>query len=55
MDKNPIPTIRDLYPDFNEKELAEAEENLERYLVLVLRIFERLETQLAQNGNIDLL
>jgi hypothetical protein len=38
-------TIRDLYPHLNEAELAEAEDNLERYLMLVLRIFERLELE----------
>jgi hypothetical protein len=44
-DKNPIPTIRDLYPHFTEQELAEAEDNLERYLALLLRIFERVESE----------
>jgi hypothetical protein len=45
LDKKPALTIRDLYPDFTEKELAMAEDNLERYLTLVLRIFERRELQ----------
>jgi hypothetical protein len=45
MDKNSTPTIRDLYPHFTEQELAEAEDNLERYLALVLRIFERMESE----------
>jgi hypothetical protein len=48
MDKQPFPTIRDLYPHYTEKELAEAEDNLERYLTLVLRIFERRELQKAE-------
>ena len=43
MTENSTPTIPDLYPDFSEKELAEVEENLEQYLALVLRIFERVE------------
>jgi hypothetical protein len=43
MEKNPTPTIRDLYPHFSESELAEAEDNLERYLALVLRMVERME------------
>ena len=43
MDKIPTPTIRDLYPNFTEQELAEAEDNLERYLALVLRIYERIQ------------
>jgi len=45
MDKNPSPSIRDLYPDLTDKELTEAEDNLERYLALVLRIFERVEAE----------
>ena len=42
---NSTPTIRDLYPNLSERELAEAEDNLERYLALVLRIFERMELE----------
>jgi hypothetical protein len=37
------PTIRDLYPDLTDEELAEAEDTIERYLELVLRIFERIK------------
>jgi hypothetical protein len=36
-------TIRGLYPQLNEEQLKEAEENLERYLELVLRIYERIQ------------
>lgn len=36
-------TIRQLYPHLSDNELAQSEENLDRYLVLMLRIFERLE------------
>jgi hypothetical protein len=43
MPPNPTITVRDLYPDLSGSELAEAEENIERYLTLVLRIFERME------------
>ena len=39
------PTIRDLYPSFTDEQLAEVEDTLERYLALVLRIYERLESQ----------
>ena len=42
MEKKPAPSIRDLYPNFTEKELAEAEDNLEQYLLLMLRIYERI-------------
>ena len=45
MDVNSTPTIRDLYPHLTERELAEAEDNIERYLTVVLRIFERLESE----------
>ncbi|MES2216392.1 MAG: hypothetical protein V4481_03785 [Patescibacteria group bacterium] len=38
-------TTRDLYPHLSEEELAEADENLDRYIELVLRIYERLEAE----------
>ena len=43
--------IRDLYPHFSEKDLVEAEGNLERYLSLVLRIFERIESETAPRAD----
>ena len=43
MENASAPTVRDLYPGLSERELTEAEANLERYLALVLRIFERME------------
>jgi hypothetical protein len=45
MDKKSAPTVRDLYPHLNEEELTEVEDTWERYLALVLRIFERLESE----------
>jgi hypothetical protein len=42
MDKRP-PTLAELFPNLNSDELKEAEENLDQYLALVLRIFERNE------------
>jgi hypothetical protein len=45
MTSKKTPTLRDLYPHLNEEQLAEVEDTLERYLALVLRIFERLESQ----------
>jgi hypothetical protein len=48
LDKKTVPTIRDLYPHFTDEQLAEAEDNLERYLALVLSIFERRELQKAE-------
>jgi len=38
----PSVTIRDLYPDLNDEQLKEAEENLERYLELTLRTYDRI-------------
>ena len=35
-------TIRDLYPHLADEELQVAEENLERYLELELRVYERI-------------
>lgn len=37
-------TIRDLYPGLDAEQLKEAEENLERYVELALRIFERIRS-----------
>jgi hypothetical protein len=48
MDKTEAPTIRDLYPRLTDQELEEAEDNLERYLMLVLSIFERRELEKAE-------
>jgi hypothetical protein len=48
MEKKPVPTIRDLYPHFTDEQLAEAEDAHDRYLAIVLRIFERLELEAAQ-------
>jgi hypothetical protein len=33
--------IRDLYPDLDDKQLMEAEENLNRYLELAVRMYDR--------------
>jgi hypothetical protein len=45
MSENPGPTIRDLYPNLTDAEFAEAEDNLDLYLALVLRIFERVRSE----------
>jgi hypothetical protein len=45
MNKGDLPTIRDLFPHFTDIELEEAEDIFDRYLALVLRIFDRLEPQ----------
>jgi hypothetical protein len=51
MEKNPTPTIRDVYPDLIEQDLAEAEDRLGRYLALVLRIFERNQSDDNPHSN----
>jgi len=51
LDKEPDLTIRDLYPHLNDEQLAEVEDTLERYLALVLRIFERRETEAESPGD----
>ena len=45
------PTIRDLYPDLTEEELRAAELNLDRYVAVALRIFERLESVRYPQGS----
>jgi len=42
--KKPDITIRDLYPDFNEEQLKEAEENLKQYAEIAWRIFQRIKS-----------
>ena len=37
-------TIRDLYPCLTDEQLKEAEENLERYLELALRMYDRIRS-----------
>lgn len=51
MAENPNPILRDIYPDLTDEELNEAEANLDRYLALVLRIFDHL--QLQSNPQVD--
>ena len=38
-------TLRDLYPDYSDEQLEEAEANLERYLAVMMRIAERLRSE----------
>lgn len=37
-------SIGNLYPELNEQQLKEAEENLEGYLAVVIRIYQRIST-----------
>lgn len=40
--KEQVPSLRDLYPHLSEEQLKEAGENLNRYLEVALRIYERI-------------
>jgi hypothetical protein len=45
MDKNEIsPRFRKLYPTLNEEQLREAQENLDRFLEVVLRVCQRIQS-----------
>jgi hypothetical protein len=48
--KRDEPTLSQLFPGFNEEQLKEAEENLERYLELVLRIYNRIRSDPAAHS-----
>lgn len=38
-------TIGELYPELSDDELTEVERNLDRYVELIFRIYERLESE----------
>jgi len=48
------PTLRDLYPHLDDKALKRVEEFYDEYLLLVLRIFDRLEAEkrAAKDGDL---
>ena len=45
-----IDVLRRLYPHLPDQQLIEAEENLERYFVLRIRIFERMQSEAVTNA-----
>lgn len=45
MNKDQAPTIADLYPDLTPEEQEEAAMNLQQYIDLVGRIYDRLERE----------
>lgn len=51
MEKYSDPTVRDLYPHLSGKDFAEAQDNLERYLSLMLRVFERLDNEMGPQAS----
>lgn len=38
-------TIHDLYPNLSEEQLRTAEENIERYLEIVMKIYKRIKSE----------
>jgi hypothetical protein len=40
-----VPSLKDLYPHLTAEELEIAEDNLERYLAVIIRIAERLREE----------
>lgn len=40
-----IALLRELFPDYTEKQLEEADQHFERYLKVVLRIHERIKDE----------
>jgi hypothetical protein len=51
MDTERAITIADLYPELSEAEQKEARENLDRYLELVVRIYERATSERSNSGS----
>lgn len=54
MSNDPSITIRDLYPHLTEVQLAAAEDNIRRYLAVVIRVAERLEAEGRTLTDLDL-
>ncbi len=44
-------TIHDLYPDLSEEQRKTAEENIERYLEVVMRIYKRIKSENLEGHN----
>lgn len=44
MEKQRVPTIKDLYPDLTDEQLTEAEENFDLYLEVIWRIHQRIRS-----------
>ena len=42
---NPSITLKELYPELDDNQLREAEDTLEQYLEVVLRIYNRLQIE----------
>ena len=45
MDDETTALFRAAYPDLNDAELIEAQENIDRYLSLIIRIHDRIELE----------
>ena len=48
--KQPTPTLANLYPNLTPEQVREAEHNLRRYAALVWRICQRLEKEREKSG-----
>ena len=47
-------TLREIYPEFSDAEIAEAESNIRRYLAVLIRIAERLQAEGYTPDDLDL-
>jgi len=47
-------SLRDIYPEFSDAEIAEAETNIRRYLAVLIRIAERLQADGYTPDDLDL-
>ena len=46
-------TFKDLYPQLSPEELLEAEENMNRYIELCLRIYTRIKADPQESARLD--
>ncbi len=54
MDQQKEITLREIYPQFSETELAEAEAAIRRYLAVLIRIITRLQAEGYTPADFDL-
>lgn len=55
MNEQESPTIEQIYPDYTQDELAEADETIKRYVHLVWGIYKRLKSEDPANLTKELL
>lgn len=54
MDQEKEITLREIYPEFSDTQLAEAESNIRRYLAVLIRIANRLQAEGYTPADLDL-